>query len=107
MSFANFNHEQSDKKALFKGAGGYVVTRHMTYQQFYFGCYSLSFRDNWVKSFLVSEYLTKVLYFIYFTDTPKRFCSNDFKSIPKRSTEFKIHLDKQKFEEKMKSPRRG
>ena len=31
--------------------GGNVSSRHMIYQQFYFGYYSLGFRDNWVKSF--------------------------------------------------------
>ena len=34
-----------------KGGGGNVSSRHMIYQHFYFGRYSLSFRNNWVKSF--------------------------------------------------------
>ena len=38
-----------------KEKGGNVVTRNTTYQQFYFRCSSLSFRDNWVKSFWLCQ----------------------------------------------------
>ena len=37
------------------------MSRHTTYQQFYIGCYSLSFRDNWVKSFWLCHLLPEVL----------------------------------------------
>ncbi len=33
----------------------------MIYQKFYFGRYSLTFKDNWTKSFLMSQSLPQVL----------------------------------------------